>query len=95
MPGPATPFFLIGYAPKLLRQLRDLGASGTAIDKINKEIENKVAQQGVDQTRRDIVLSIGAGGAVAFLNLSKCIAQASSPSGQRSPVVSPVTSIQT
>ena len=67
MPGPATPFFLIGYAPKLLRQLRDLGASGTAIDKINKEIENKVAQQGVDQTRRDIVLSIGAGGAVAFL----------------------------
>ena len=67
LPGPATPFFLIGYAPKLLRQLRDLGASGTAIDKINKEIENKVAQQGVDQTRRDIVLSIGAGGAVAFL----------------------------
>jgi hypothetical protein len=67
LPGPATPIFLLGYAPKLLRQLRDLGASGTAIDKINKEIENKVAQQGVDQTRRDIVLSIGAGGAVAFL----------------------------
>jgi hypothetical protein len=67
LPGPATPFFLIGYAPKLLRQLRDLGASGTAIDKINKEIENKVTQQGVDQTRRDIILSIGAGGAVAFL----------------------------
>jgi len=37
------------------------------VDKINKEIENKVAQQGVDQTRRDIILSIGAGGAVAFL----------------------------
>ena len=24
LPGPATPFFLIGYAPKLLKQLRDL-----------------------------------------------------------------------
>ena len=67
MPGPATPIFLLGYAPKLLKQLGSLGASGNAIDKINKEIENKVAQQGVDQTRRDIVLSIGAGGAVAFL----------------------------
>jgi len=68
LPGPATPFFLIGYAPKLLKQLGSLGATGsTAVDKINKEIENKVAQQGVDQTRRDIVLSIGAGGAVAFL----------------------------
>jgi len=67
LPGPATPFFLIGYAPKLLKQLRDLGATGAAVDKINKEIENKVAQQGVNQTRRDIVLSIGAGGAVAFL----------------------------
>jgi hypothetical protein len=67
LPGPATPIFLLGYAPKLLKQLSSLGASGNAIDKINKEIENKVAQQGVDQTRRDIVLSIGAGGAVAFL----------------------------
>jgi len=68
LPGPATPFFLIGYAPKLLKQLSSVGATGgTAVDKINKEIENKVAQQGVDQTRRDIVLSIGAGGAVAFL----------------------------
>ena len=67
LPGPATPIFLLGYAPKLLKQLGSLGASGNAIDKINKEIENKVAQQGVDQTRRDIVLSIGAGGAVAFL----------------------------
>ena len=65
--GPATPYFLIKKFPKLIKQLRDLGASGTAVDKINKEIENKVAQQGVDQTRRDIVLSIGAGGAVAFL----------------------------
>jgi ElaB/YqjD/DUF883 family membrane-anchored ribosome-binding protein len=65
--GPATPYFLIKKFPKLIKQLKDLGASGTAVDKINKEIENKVAQQGVDQTRRDIVLSIGAGGAVAFL----------------------------
>ena len=44
-------------------------AALTAIDKINKEIENKVAQQGVDQTRRDILLATGAGGAVAFLNI--------------------------
>jgi len=65
--GPATPYFLIKKFPKLFKQLRDLGASGSAVDRINKEIENKVAQQGVDQTRRDIVLSIGAGGAVAFL----------------------------
>jgi len=65
--GPATPYFLIKKFPKLFKQLRDLGASGTAVDKINKEIENKVTQQGVDQTRRDIILSIGAGGAVAFL----------------------------
>ena len=65
--GPATPYFLIKKFPKLFKQLRDLSASGAAVDKINKEIENKVAQQGVDQTRRDIVLSIGAGGAVAFL----------------------------
>jgi hypothetical protein len=67
LPGPATPFFLIGYAPKLLKQLRDLGVTGTAVDKINKEIENKVAQQGVDQTRRDILLSIGAGAGVGLL----------------------------
>ena len=41
LPGPATPFFLIGYAPKLLKQLGSLGATGsTAVDKINKEIEN-------------------------------------------------------
>ena len=67
LPGPATPFFLLGYAPKLLKQLRDIGVTGTAVDRINKEIENKVAQQGVDQTRRDIVLSIGAGAGVGFL----------------------------
>jgi len=67
LPGPATPFFLIGKAPKLLKQLRDLGVTATGIDKVNKEIENKVAQQGVDQTRRDIVLSIGAGAGVGFL----------------------------
>ena len=67
LPGPATPLFLIGKAPKLLKQLRDLGVTATGIDRINKEIENKVAQQGVDQTRRDIVLSIGAGAGVGFL----------------------------
>jgi len=67
LPGPATPIFLLGYAPKLLKQLRNLGVTASGVDKINKEIENKVAQQGVDQTRRDIVLSIGAGAGVGFL----------------------------
>jgi uncharacterized protein YneF (UPF0154 family) len=67
LPGPATPFFLIGKAPKLLKQLRDLGVTATGVEKINKEIEAKVAQQGVNQTRRDIVLSIGAGAGVGFL----------------------------
>ena len=67
LPGPATPFFLIGKAPKLLKQLRNLGVTTTGVEKINKEIENKVAQQGVDQTRRDILLSIGAGAGIGFL----------------------------
>jgi len=67
LPGPATPFFLLGYAPKLLKKLRDIGVTGAAVDRVNKEIENKVAQQGVDQTRRDLILSIGAGAGVGFL----------------------------
>ena len=67
LPGPATPIFLLGYAPKLLRQLRDIGVTGASLDSVNKEIENKVAQQGVDQTRRDLLLSIGAGAGVGFL----------------------------
>jgi len=67
LPGPATPFFLLGYAPKLLKQLKSVGVTAAGIEKVNKEIENKVAQQGVDQTRRDIVLSIGAGAGVGFL----------------------------
>ena len=65
--GPATPYFLIKKFPKLFKQLRDLGASGTAVDKINKEIENKIAQQGVDQTRRDLLIATGSGGAIALL----------------------------
>jgi len=67
LPGPATPIFLLGYAPKLLRQLKNAGVTAAGIDKVNKEIENKVAQQGVDQTRRDLLLSIGAGAGVGFL----------------------------
>ena len=67
LPGPATPIFLLGYAPKLLKQLRDIGLTGASLDRVNKEIENKVAQQGVDQTRRDLLLSIGAGAGVGFL----------------------------
>jgi len=65
--GPATPLFLFKQFPKLFKQLKDLGVTGTAVDRVNKKIENKVAQQGVDQTRRDILLATGAGGAMALL----------------------------
>ena len=59
VPGPATPLFLgIKAFPKIAKQVRNLVGTGTAVDKVNKEIENKVAQQGVDQTRRDLILSI-------------------------------------
>ena len=52
-------------APKLVqKQLRNLGVTGTAVDKINKRNKNKVAQQ--NQTR-DTLLSIGAGAGVGFL----------------------------
>jgi len=67
LPGPATPIFLLGYAPKLIKKLRDVGVTTAGIDRVNKEIENKVAQQGVDQTRRDILLSLGAGAGIGFL----------------------------
>ena len=65
--GPATPYFLIKTFPRIAKELRNLTGSAAAVDKINKEIENKMATQGVDQTRRDILLATGAGGAMALL----------------------------
>jgi len=65
--GPATPYFLIKAFPKISKQIRNLVGTGTAAEKVNKEIENKIATQGVDQGRRDIILATGAGGAMALL----------------------------
>jgi hypothetical protein len=67
IPGPATPYFLIKAFPKIANQIKNLVGTGTAAEKVNKEIENKMATQGVDQTRRDILLATGAGGAMALL----------------------------
>ena len=67
VPGPATPLFLFKLYPKLAKQLQTLTGGTAAVEKINKEIENKMATQGIDQTRRDIILATGAGGAVALL----------------------------
>ena len=71
--GPATPYFAVKALqkifPKLPKQIKDLVGSTTAIDKVNKEIEKRTAVEGVDQTRRDIILATGAGGAVALLKL--------------------------
>ena len=66
--GPATPYiFLAKLFPKLPKQIKDLGGGINAADKINKEIERKAAQEGVDQTRRDILIATGSGGAIALL----------------------------
>jgi len=74
--GPATPFFLLKAFPKIGKQIRNLVGTAASAEKVNKEIETKMATQGVDQTRRDILLAAGAGGAVAilkYLGLDKLI----------------------
>ena len=71
--GPATPLFLFKMFPKLPKQIKDLVGTTSAAEKVNKEIEKNLA---VDQTKRDLILTIGAGGAVAalkFLGLDKLI----------------------
>ena len=71
--GPATPLFLFKMFPKLPKQIKDLVGTASAADKVNKEIEKNMA---VDQSKRDLILTIGAGGAVAalkFLGLDKLI----------------------
>jgi len=65
--GPATPYFLIKAFPRIAKQIRNLVGTGTAAEKVNKEIEKKLATDTVDQTRRDMLLATGAGGAVALL----------------------------
>ena len=71
--GPATPLFIFKMFPKLPKQIKDLVGTASAAEKVNKEIEKNMA---VDQTRRDLILTVGAGGAVAllkFLGLDKFI----------------------
>ena len=65
--GPATPYFLIKAFPKIAKQVRNLVGTGTAAEKVNKEIEKRLATDTVDQTRRDMLLATGAGGAMALL----------------------------
>jgi hypothetical protein len=66
--GPATPYvFLAKLFPKLPKQIKDLGGGINSADKINKEIERRASQDGVDQTRRDILIATGSGGAIALL----------------------------
>jgi hypothetical protein len=71
--GPATPIFLFKMFPKLSKQIKDLVGTASAAEKVNKELEKNLA---VDQSKRDLILTIGAGGAVAalkFLGLDKLI----------------------
>jgi hypothetical protein len=71
--GPATPLFLFKMFPKLPKQIKDLVGTATAAEKVNKEIEKNMA---VDQTRRDFILAVSAGGAAAalkFLGLDNLI----------------------
>jgi hypothetical protein len=66
--GPATPYiFLTKLFPKLPKQIKDLVGTTSAVDKVNKEIERRASQDGVDQTRRDIVLATAAGAGVGLL----------------------------
>jgi len=67
IPGPATPYFLIKAFPKIAKQIRNLVGTASAAKKVNEELEKRLAVETVDQTRRDILLATGAGGAVALL----------------------------
>jgi len=67
IPGPATPYFLIKAFPKIANQIRNIVGSDAAARKVNEELEKRLAVETVDQTRRDILLAAGAGGAVAVL----------------------------
>ena len=65
--GPATPYFLIKTFPRIAKEIRNLVGSASAAKKVNEELEKRLAVETVDQTRRDILLATGAGGAVALL----------------------------
>jgi hypothetical protein len=64
-PGPITPFVFFRAAPKVLRQIKNLGLSATAIEKLNKKVEQQLSKP--NQSRRDFLITTGAGGAVAML----------------------------
>ena len=67
IPGPATPYFLLKAFPKIVKQIKNLVGTDAAARKVNEEIEKRLATDTVNQTRRDILLAAGAGGAVAVL----------------------------
>ena len=76
IPGPATPYFLVKAFPKIAKEIRNLVGTAASAEKVNKELEKRLAGENVDQTRRDILLAVGSGGAVAllkFLGLDKLI----------------------
>ena len=91
IPGPATPVgFLYKIYPKLQKGLASLGVTGSAADKVNKEIENRINTLGVDQGRRDLILATGAGGAVAllkYLGLDKLIGTGTKVAQKAAPIV--------
>ena len=64
-PGPVTPFVFFRAAPKILSQIQNLGLSATAIEKLNKKLEQQLSSP--NQSRRDFLITTGAGGAVAML----------------------------
>ena len=73
-PGPITPFVFFRAAPKILSQIQNLGLSATAIEKLNKKLEQQLSTP--NQSRRDFLITTGAGGAVAllkFLGLDKLV----------------------
>ena len=76
IPGPATPYFLLKAFPKIAKEIKNLVGTASSAEKVNKELEKRLAGENVDQTRRDILLAVGSGGAVAllkFLGLDKLI----------------------
>ena len=76
IPGPATPYFLLKAFPKIAKEIKNLVGTASSAEKVNKELEKRLAGENVDETRRDILLAVGSGGAVAllkFLGLDKLI----------------------
>ena len=59
IPGPATPYFLLKAFPKIAKEIKNLVGTASSAEKVNKELEKRLAGENVDQTRRDILLAVG------------------------------------